>query len=313
MGRPLRFLPRPGTTFEITTRCVQARLLLRPSARLNELVLGVLGRALSRWSQVKLHLVVAASNHMHLLATVPDSDTLSAFMCFVNSNIARQAGRLHGWREKFWGRRYAALAVVDDAAMLERACYILSHGCKEDLVERPGDWPGVQCAEALVSGKKLCGIWHDRRRAARARGGREKGGGESRPARYEVALSPLPCWGGLSEGEQRERARVLLGEIEREHRERRERTGKKGVLGRRNVLRQDPHSMPREVKRLRAPACHSSEPGLRESFRQSYRAFLKAYREAAGVLRERKRLVAFPEHSFPPAPGYWTSSAAAAG
>jgi len=313
MGRPLRFLPRPQTTFEVTTRCVQARLLLRPSARLNELVLGVLGRALSRWPEVKLHLVVVAANHMHLLVTVSDSGSLSAFMCFVNSNIAREAGRLYGWREKFWSHRYHAIAVLDERALMERARYLLSHGCKEDLVERPGDWPGVQCAEALTEGRKLTGVWYDRTGECRARGGRKKDGAESFTVRYEVPLAPLPFWSGLSEAEQRRRAAELLEEIEREHRERRERTGKKGVVGRQRVLEQNPHSIPGEVKRTRAPSCHSSEPGLREGYRQSYRAFVEAYRRAAAELREKRRLVDFPDHSFPPAPGYWTSGAAAGG
>jgi hypothetical protein len=31
MGRPLRHMPHAGTTFEITCRCIQGRMLLRPS------------------------------------------------------------------------------------------------------------------------------------------------------------------------------------------------------------------------------------------------------------------------------------------
>lgn len=308
MGRPLRFLPQPDTTFEVTTRCVQGRLLLRPSAELNDRVLGVLGRALSRYPAVKLHLVTVASNHVHLLLTVPDADALSRFMCFVNSNIAREAGRLHRWREKFWGRRFRAIAVLDERALLERARYILSHGCKEDLVERPADWPGVGCAEALSRGVKLRGTWYDRTKEYRSRRARKRSSCDSFATGYEVALAPLPCWEGLSEAERRRRASELIAEIERDERQRR---GRGGVLGRRGVLRQDPHAIPREVKRGRAPACHSSEPELRQNFVRAYRAFVETFRRAARQLRKKRKLVPFPEHSFPPSVGYWSPAAAA--
>ena len=272
------------------------------------LVLGVLGRALSRHPAVRLHLFVVASNHLHLLLTVPDAKVLSRFMCFVNSNIAREAGRLHRWREKFWGRRYTAIAVLDERAMLERARYILSHGCKEDLVRRPADWPGVGCTEALLRGTALVGTWYDRTREYRARRAGKKVGEQSSAVRYQVPLAPLPCWEGLNEVQVRRRAGELLSEIEREHYQRR---AGRGVLGRRRVLEQDPHGLPGEVKKSRAPLCHGSEPQLRESFRLAYRAFREAFGRAARLLRTKRRLVPFPEHSFPPSVGYWEPATAA--
>ncbi|MBW2703109.1 MAG: transposase [Deltaproteobacteria bacterium] len=103
----------PNTTFEITIRAIQGRLLLRPSKELNELILGVLGRALERHSGILLHLFVVASNHMHLIITAPNVQLLSSFMAYLNSSLAREAGRLHHWREKFWGRRYTSIAILD--------------------------------------------------------------------------------------------------------------------------------------------------------------------------------------------------------
>jgi hypothetical protein len=44
MPRPLRFVPEHALV-EITTRTLQGRLLLRPSPELNDLVLGIVGRA----------------------------------------------------------------------------------------------------------------------------------------------------------------------------------------------------------------------------------------------------------------------------
>ena len=45
MPRRIRFVPEEGTLFEITARTFQGRFLLVPSAELNEIILGALGRA----------------------------------------------------------------------------------------------------------------------------------------------------------------------------------------------------------------------------------------------------------------------------
>jgi hypothetical protein len=43
------------------------------------------------------------------------------FMGYVNSNLAREAGRLNRWREKFWSRRYRAIvASQEEGAQRER-------------------------------------------------------------------------------------------------------------------------------------------------------------------------------------------------
>jgi REP element-mobilizing transposase RayT len=90
MARPLRFVP-PEAVVEITTRTVHGRLLLRPSAEVNDLVLGVIGRAQHLFG-VEIHAFVVMSNHMHILASVRDAAQLASFMSFVNGNIAREVG-----------------------------------------------------------------------------------------------------------------------------------------------------------------------------------------------------------------------------
>ena len=102
-----------------------------------------------------------------------DSQQLSRFMCYVCSKLAREVGRLTGWREKIFSRRYQAILVSEEeAAQVDRLSYLLSHGAKENLVARPQDWPGVHCVDALLSGLPLEGTWFDRTKeyAARQRG-----------------------------------------------------------------------------------------------------------------------------------------------
>jgi REP element-mobilizing transposase RayT len=198
MGRPLRFMPYPVSTFEITTRCLHSRLLLTPSEELNQIVLGVIGRAQCLFPGILLHLFVVASNHIHMLATTPSANLLASFMGYVNGNIAREVGKLQSWTEKFWSRRYRAIPVLDHTALLERARYFLSHGCKEGLVKRPRDWPGANCVKALCEGLQLWGLWFDRTREYQARLQGKRFMKNEFAAPYQVKLAPLPCWEHLS-------------------------------------------------------------------------------------------------------------------
>ena len=98
MPRKLRFVPEECLV-EVTCRTIHGRFLLRPSNRVNEVVLGVLGRA-QRLTGMKICAFIYLSNHCHLLLRPTDAGQLSSFMRYLNSNIAREVGRLHAWREK---------------------------------------------------------------------------------------------------------------------------------------------------------------------------------------------------------------------
>ncbi len=89
MGRPLRYIPEGGALVEITLRTLHGRYLLRPDprGRINELVLGVVGRA-QRLYQMPLSGISVMSSHMHLLAVPEDADQLASFMGHVGCNLS---------------------------------------------------------------------------------------------------------------------------------------------------------------------------------------------------------------------------------
>jgi hypothetical protein len=162
MSRRLRFIPDPGALVEVTCRALHSRFLLRPGPGLNPIILGALARA-KRLYPVRICAFAFASNHFHLILEVDDARQLARFMNHLNSKLAREIGRLTGWREKVLGRRYQAILISSEAeAQTARLKYVLSHGCKEGLVERLQDWPGVHCVQALMEGKTLEGWWFDR-------------------------------------------------------------------------------------------------------------------------------------------------------
>ena len=297
MARPLRF-NMPRQLVEVTVRTVQSRLLLRPSKELNAAILAVLGRALHLYD-VALCGFAVLSNHMHLVAVPADSEELARFMQFVDGNISRAVGRLHDWAGPLWERRYRAIPVVDEASQVARLRYILSQGCREGLVARPEDWPGLHCSRALLGREELVGTWLDRSGLYHAR----RGGGEVEieafETRYRVELAPLPCWAGLSAAEYRARCAEMVAEIEDETRRTNAALGRV-PMGAGKVAAQHPHSRPRRTNRSPAPLVHAATRRARDAFKAAYRAFVDAFRAAAERLRAGARDVDFPLWSFPP-------------
>ena len=299
MGRRLRFVPEGGALVEITCRTLQGRFLLKPSAELRSIVVGVLARSQKLFA-VKIHAYVFLSNHYHLLLSVDDASQMAGFMNYLNSNLAREAGRLHNWQEKFWGRRYQAIVVSDEErAQVDRLRYLLSHGCKEGLVARPQNWPGAQCVLALMEGKSLRGQWFDRTREYAARNRKESFRSDRYATEETLRIEPMPCWSDRPIREQQERVRELVQEIEVETAARHSRKGSL-PLGQNVILRQNPHTRPERLKKVWAPAFHAGTKAARQGLVEGYRWFVAAYRKAASRLREGHPRPCFPPGSFPP-------------
>ncbi len=298
MSRRLRFRPDDKTLVEITTRTLQGRHLLKPSRKLREITLGVLGRA-QRLYEVEVHAFVFLSNQYHLLSSFRDVQQMSNFCGYLNSNLAREIGRLTGWREKIWGRRYADIVVSDEpAAVLGRLRYILSQGLKEGLVEHPLDWPGASSVAALLGPERLRGRWYNRTQEFAARVRHER----FHPQRFseveEVVLTPLPCWTDLSD-EQRYRAVEALIESIQEETRKDEATQPIGERLRHQVAT----SRPLRVKRSPMPWFHCASRRVREELREAYSLFLSAYREASVHWKQGQFTAPFPDGCFlPPGP-----------
>lgn len=295
--RPLRFVPT-GSLVEVTCRTVQGRLLLRPSPYLRALIIGILARARGRSSGIRLHAFVFLSNHFHLLVTAESALALAEFMCYVNSNIAREAGRLYDWHEKFWGRRYQAILIsAEEAAQVGRLEYLLSHGCKEGLVLRPAEWPGAHCIDALLRGTPLIGRWIDRSGQCLARRRGQEAGDATFSSEEILTLDPMPCWAHLPQSEIGQRVQEILARIEQ--RTARELSGKE-PLGADTVGRQNPHQQPVRMERSPAPLVHAASRTVRLAFRAAYRDFVRAFRNASEKLRRGDPSTTFPPGSFPP-------------
>ena len=297
MSRPLRHIP-PGAVVEITSRTIHGRYLLRPSAKLTAVLLGIIGRALARYDVV-LHAFFFASNHFHLIVTIANVQALTLFMNYLNGNTAREAGRLYGWKEKFWGRRYRHIEILDDAAQVERLDYVLSQGCKEGLIADPRQWPGATCVHSLLDGSTLTGIWYDHTAEWFARRRGEDFAEDAYAEKVEFELAPLPCWANVDGEERRRRVLTMVEDIVERTRES-NRAKSRRPLGVAKILAQHPHDHPDSFEKSPAPRCHTTEPDRWVHFVQQARAFKEEYRAAAERWLDGVRDVVFPPDCFPP-------------
>jgi hypothetical protein len=240
----------------VTSRCFQGRLLLRPGMELNEVVGGVLARALQQsHGAVKLYGFTFASNHFHLLLWARGA-SLASFMQHLRANLSKKVGRMVDWSGSFWERRYSAEPVLDDSALVDRLRYLLAHGVKEGLVERCAQWPGLSCLPQLVGPTRRLFPWFDWTKRWRARRTVDMSGEQGR---YDgewaewlpLELAVLPCWEALDEEQRRREVQGLIELVEAQAREQ-----GKVPLGERAVREQHPHTRPAHLKRSPRPLGH---------------------------------------------------------
>ncbi len=307
MGRPARFIPenKDGVLVELSGRTIGARALLVPSPdprRFNEVVLGVIGRALEV-SPLELCSAVWLANHYHMLCVVRDQQQLSRFMQHVACNISKEVGgRLRNWRGSFWERRYDGIVVSDEPESQWRTLkYHLSNSVKEGLCQSPLDWPGVHAAKALVHGEPLEGFWFNRSKEWAAKNRGQDFGRYDFATRYQVHFAQLPAFRHLSPEDYQDKIAQLIREIEEEGEKKRDGSP---VAGTEKILSQNPYEPPtRKTKRSPKPLFHFASRETGDALRFEFFGYQSQYQIASEALRagNLKAATWFPEGCYPPA------------
>lgn len=298
MSYPVRQFD-PETIFFITSRTIQSRFLMAPSVKTNDLIGGILARAV-RQCRVELFAYVFTSNHFHAMVRAPSAVAMSKFMQRLQSNIAVKVGRLVGWRGRFFARRYSAEPIVDEAAQVERLRYILAHGVKEGLVSRSQDWPGLSCVHALLEdGKASVHAW--RNWTLRWKIAADDDVGVDRfssacPSETEVLeLAPLPCWVTFTSRQRSRFVAQLVGDIDGP-------TPRPAAVEKNDISEQDPLGGPMKTKRSPRPKAHASTKALWIQAVRRYADFRAAFQRASREWLSGAFNVEFPLHSFRPPP-----------
>ena len=277
-------------------KTAQSRFLLVPSRKVNEIIVGVIGRGLQQFPAVRLYAISVPSNHVQGLASSDDGESLSAFLGYFKSNVARKVNRVRKRRDALWGRRTALIPVLDEAAQVARLSYILSQGVKEGLVRRPELWPGVHCARSLMTGEPMRGTWFDQTSEWFARRAGHEVGPRDFATPMEVTFDPLPCWADLPPEERRRRVRELVEDIVRTNAI----PGRK-FLGVEKILAQDPEDSPARVAKSPMPPCHSSTLERWKQYKDFVRELVSIYESVSARFREGLATIhEFPSFCFPP-------------
>jgi hypothetical protein len=188
--------------------------------------------------------------------------------------------------------------------------YTLEHSVKEGLVSSPLEWPGVHCAESLITGKPLEGVWFNRTKewAARKRG--ESYDRYDYATRYQVGFSPLPAFREMPQEEYREKVAAEVRRIEDEYAREHQRKND-SVAGIGKILSLDPYQRPtrKPPKDDPAPPFHVSDDKLvRGPLLSELSGYLERFQDAAAKLRKRGGALSarhdFPLGSYPPALPY---------
>lgn len=310
-----RYVPH-NALIEISAKTFQDRFLLRPSRKLNRIIVGALAYGQLRHPEIEIHAVTVLSNHYHMLLTPGDAGNLAAFMNLVQSKIAREVQILHGWSGSVWRRKsYTSVPVSDEPeAQVARLRYLLANGTKEGLVSSPGSWPGIHSVDALCRGRVLRGVWYDRRALCFARRSKPDLTEDDFALPMKLRLEPLPCWkkAGISPAEQRRQVRALVRDIERQARADRQQQGTR-VAGLSALLTVHPHQRPLKGERTPAPRLHAVRKEVRQALTEAYRRFLEAYGAARDRMRAGVAEPSFPPGSFPPGMPFVPYEAAAPG
>ena len=299
----------PNTLYHVVSKVFQGRFLLRPELRfrLRGLVLGVIGRAMHVYPDVKVFAKAFMSNHMHLMLQAPP-EQFSRFVGFIKREISRRWGSIINWPGAMW-EPYYSTALPSAESQLACYKYILSHGVKEGLVDKPQKWPGVHSARALAKGVTPKGRWLNATAYGVARN-KEKVKRHPRPVNrrdyiteYSVKLSRLPQWEHLSPEQHQVKIQELLDTIVEEGRKKRR--GRR-PLGVQRIVSQSRHKRaeipkpPWFTQRRRMVVWGGLHSPEARDYAERYWAFQIAFRQASDRLRSGELQVEFPIGAFRP-------------
>ncbi len=294
--------------YHVISRIFQGRCLLVPTDELNELIVGVVGRALELFPSVVLFALTVLSNHLHaMLRGQPDQ--VSACLGFVKREISRRYGPQIGWSGTMWDE-YVATALPTVESQVNCLKYLLSQAVKEGLVESPLDWPGVHTAKALLDPKPLRGKWFNATgygravRKQRLRRNPKPVDKERFVTEIEVRLAKLPAWAELADEEYRREVERLVDEVIGEARTARRGRRACGARCVRRTPRNTRRSLPKPPwweERRRMICWADPKAKATREYVARYWAFQAAFRQASDACKAGLTTPAFPAGAFRPA------------
>ncbi|MGE0401644.1 MAG: hypothetical protein AB7T06_33390 [Kofleriaceae bacterium] len=242
--------------------------LLRPDEETNNAFLYCLIVSALRFN-IDLLMMCAMSNHYH--SVIYDRDgRLPEFLEHFHKLLARSQNCLRGRWENMWApEQTSVVQLVTRGAVIDKMVYTATNPVKDALVDRVHHWPGVNGYSALVFNRTL--------QATRPRHFFRANG--PMPEVVELALSIPESLGPSADLVEEFKARVL--HVEQSCADQRRASGR-GVLGRRNVQKQDWWEAPTsfEPRRVMSPRVAAVNMWARIEALMRNREFVRSYARA---------------------------------
>lgn len=141
-----------GQVYFITAR-VRKGLPFVARQSVERVLLGILARAQGLY-KVQICAYVFMGNHYHMIIT-GQSCHISPFMNYIQGNIAKAMQRLipnyyDGW---FWEDRYKEQLLLTVEDVISKMSYIYLNPVRARLVDKAGEYPGINSYKSLLKGK----------------------------------------------------------------------------------------------------------------------------------------------------------------
>ena len=127
--------------------------------------------------------------HVHLLLSEPQQDTLADALKSLKQGVAR---RLIGDAEHFWQKRYYDFNIQNYPQFVEKLRYIHRNPVKRGLCERPEDWEWSSFRHYATSCEGRVEIESEWTARKRERGGKTLSSGRTAPLKPKPGLSGPP-------------------------------------------------------------------------------------------------------------------------
>ncbi len=309
-GRHAR-LHIPGIPYHIMSKAIRGNFLMVPKAHTLEITAGVVGKAQENWPNVELHGYAFLSNHFHLMVS-GDSREVSLFVAFIKREISRRLGQIYNFKGAFWQSRFTSTGLPTPESQVACLRYILSQGVKEHLVAHPLHWPGLHCAQALLTGESVTGSWFKGTEYGMAKRNQQRSSNSQAVRKKDfyhtvsIKLTPIPPWRHLGREKQLQLAQEMVQSIVDEAAEERKEqgirvVGRKAVMGMSIFTRVAPPLPPWwEDRRRQITAWAKLSDPLTEKFLRLYWGFQKAFRAASECFKSGEE-ANFPKGAWLPA------------
>jgi putative transposase len=104
----------------------------------------------------KIHAYVIMPHHFHLLITIPEGKSISAYMRDLKKIIAREYCQQNGMAlGRFWQYHFDSFDIVTEKTFITKLNYIHMNPVRAGLVENPDDW---EYSSAKYYMKAECGV-----------------------------------------------------------------------------------------------------------------------------------------------------------